>query len=314
MRYQNKPLSYEKQLDLFIERGIIVENRENAIKKIANIGYYKLKEFIVPFEEKTEEGIKYKNVSFNDVTERFYNDKNIRFAILHAIEKIELSFKNKFAYVLGERFGGHYLKFNYWCNKDEYCKHYLELKQNEFKKELEKSIEMSKNKVIKEFNSCEENKGGFPPIWMIVNILGFGTILYLYGLMSNKKKEIIAKQYKCSLKEFNQWIKTIKFVRNKCAHNINLIDLQIAKTPIIKDEWKEILYSYEKEEQRFYSDRIALSFVIIKHFIDQINQDYDCNNLYKTLDEFIKGNDEIAHSIGFKNAEAIKFLIGEYND
>ena len=44
-----QPLEFDKQLDLFISRGMRVKNRDRAIKHIQDLGYYKIKEFSLPF-------------------------------------------------------------------------------------------------------------------------------------------------------------------------------------------------------------------------------------------------------------------------
>ncbi len=46
-----KHLSFEEQIDLFIERGMYVEDRKEAAKFLMDIGYYKLKDFSYPFSK-----------------------------------------------------------------------------------------------------------------------------------------------------------------------------------------------------------------------------------------------------------------------
>ncbi|MEX2947713.1 Abi family protein [Staphylococcus warneri] len=137
-----KALSFNEQVDLFESRGMIISNKDNAIKKIENIGYYKIKEFAHPLskvvkDENGESIRNYNGVLFDDIITRYYQDKNLRMGLLHAIEKIEVSLKTRISYVIGNANGAFgYLDFSKWCNKKEYCKHYLSYREKAFKREL----------------------------------------------------------------------------------------------------------------------------------------------------------------------------------
>ena len=69
-------LSWEQQIDLLKERGLIVE--EHDVVKIQNISYYRLKEFAQPFAKDVDGCIKYENITFHEVLGRYYQDKNLR--------------------------------------------------------------------------------------------------------------------------------------------------------------------------------------------------------------------------------------------
>lgn len=56
--------------------------------------------------------LKYSNITFDDIVKRYYQDKNLRINLLHAIEKIEVSIKRNVSYILGSRYGAFgYLDF-----------------------------------------------------------------------------------------------------------------------------------------------------------------------------------------------------------
>ena len=93
IKYNSTHLSYEEQLKKFIDRGMEVKDKEFCLTKLASINYYKLKEFSIPYYKNGS----YQNISLERVIKRFYKDKDIRLALLSAIEKVEISFKNKIA-------------------------------------------------------------------------------------------------------------------------------------------------------------------------------------------------------------------------
>ena len=79
------------------------------------------------------------------------------------------------------------------------------------------------------------------PIWMLVESLTFGEILFLLKLMSNKRLNNIAKKFNCNQDELISWLSTINFIRNQCAHNHKLVDIHIKTKPKIREEWKSWL-------------------------------------------------------------------------
>jgi len=92
-------LSYEEQLNKFISRGMLVKNKAKALERLKHISYYKIKQFSTFFMDNS--GNYKQNTSFEAVIQNFYFDKNLRMEFLKCSEKIELSIKNKIAYLLG---------------------------------------------------------------------------------------------------------------------------------------------------------------------------------------------------------------------
>lgn len=115
-----KNLTFQEQIELLKSRGIIVKNVEKSSKKIENISYYKLKEYATPFICAYIDGSpKYKGLEFDELLERYYQDKNLRIHLFHVIEKIEVSLKTRIAYNLGNMNAYGYLETNKWINKTE---------------------------------------------------------------------------------------------------------------------------------------------------------------------------------------------------
>jgi len=132
-------LSWQEQLDLFKSRGMKVT--DNDIDKIKNISYYRLKEFARPLSTISKKdgvtSISYNGVEFKEVLTRYYQDKNLRIYLLHAIEKIEVSIKTRISYVLGKKYGAFgYLNFSSWSNRKKYTKFQIEKEQFSIKKRL----------------------------------------------------------------------------------------------------------------------------------------------------------------------------------
>lgn len=309
MDYNKKHLEFSEQLNLLMQRGLKVNNQEKAIERLKNINYYKIKEFSKPYLKSEfindEEIFKYENISFEQLIVRFYQDKNLRMAFLHIIEKIELSFKTKFAYILGKKHGPFgYLEFKNWCNKEKYCRYYLSEKQSSFIRLINQKIKSSDNFIISEYKNNYSNRS--IPIWLTVEILTFGEVLFLFDLMSIKNRENISKEYNCTNEELEAWLKNLKLLRNMCAHNSNVIDVQFKTLPPIRSEWNKILYF---KDETAPTNKIARSILIMKYLVHYINPDYGFGDVFKSLSKLVRNSNVAARELGFSNAKSLNFLI-----
>lgn len=303
-------LSFENQVKLLSERKMIINKPEIAASKLEQIGYYKIKEAAFPLSkvETSSDGNKirvYTNVTFEEILTRYYQDKNLRTYLLHAIEEIEISVKARLSYVLGKKAYGAfgYLEFKNWCNRDEYCRHYLSYKQGRFRNDLKEKVRRSNNHDIIDNGNL---KNQLPTVWLAVDVLTFGNIIDLVGMMSKRNLRELASYYDCDGDSFQSWIKCLHLVRNICAHNGNIIDIKLKTTPIVKQEWKEILFQFNDGR---YSNRIAIVICIIKHFMTSIDSHYNFDRINSSFNAIINSDDETANTMGFKSGNSVNEII-----
>lgn len=290
-------LDYENQLKKFIERGMIIKNYNDALRILNHVSYYKIKEFSAFFMN--SDGTYKPNTYFEAVVKNFYFDKNLRLALLKCTEKIELSIKNKIAYQLGAKYGWRgYLNFSSWCDRINNSRNYIEEQENDFKKKLKKKIKKYKqsNYIIKEFYKLYPNEE-FPSIWRISEILTFGEILYIFQLMSKKNKEAIVKKYSMKIDEFESYTKHINLIRNLCAHNMPIIDINIKTPPKIPSEVKYLVNNPRK---------LITSILIIIHFVKIINPNYSFLELYNVIIKKLIKNDYVAKKYGITDIKLLK--------
>ncbi|WP_247948573.1 Abi family protein [Streptococcus gordonii] len=308
--------SYEEQIKLLESRSMCFGNeasRDKAINSLSIVSYYKIKEFAKPFAKITKNGtekiINYQNTKFEIVISRYYQDKNLRLNLLHAIEDIEVALKTKIAYVLGKSDlnGYGYLNFSKWCNKEEYCKHYLKYSENKFRKNLLVELRESSNSEIDEKLKIDQSK--YPPIWLAVNVLTFGQMVNMLELMSVRNLSKISNFFNCDNSELISWLKCINLVRNICAHNSNIIDFKFKTVPQLTDEWKNDLYELKPG---VYSNRIALPFLIISYMMNKINPKYHFSDIVNSLDKLIK-DDDTAKYYGFKSISTMESIKSKWN-
>lgn len=207
-----KARTYDDQIGILKSRGLIIDNEEFAKSILKNIGYYKLSGFYKFFykdikdnaEREFKDGIK-----FEDIYNLYLLDKELRNLLFSIITDVEISFKANIAYVTSHKYG-----VEVW--KDG--KVLPDAVRLFIRKELDKS---NKNPIIKHHI---DNYEGKYPIWVVMEILSFGTVSKMYqSLPVDDKKEIAKVYYNHKHQYIEQWMESITNLRNKCAHHERVI-------------------------------------------------------------------------------------------
>lgn len=289
---------------LFESRGMKV--KEADVDKLQHINYYKLKEFAYPLANTTivngKNQINYNGVSFEDVLCRYYQDKNLRLCILHAIEKIEISVKTVLARELGSRYGAFgYLNFWLWANRNKNTRFKIEEQQYRIKKSIQKSL--SKGTSVDYLNTDNLDNDKFPTVWLAIDLLTFGELVTMIEMLNSTVLRKIAAEYRSESQEFLSWIRCLHFIRNVCAHNSNLIDIKLKTKPKCRSEWRSSLYSMHNEQQT-PTNRLAIVICIVLYLARTINPKYKIGLIQRSITSLCHGSETNAHLLGFKSLQS----------
>jgi len=239
VRYEKPALTFQQQLDQLKNRGMVVNNEEKALKDLSCISYYRLSAYWYPFKlrnDSTSEVIDQfvPGTQFEQAIELYEFDRKLRLLVIDAIERVEIMVRTKVTYHLGHTYGAFahadptnfHPKFNHvkWLQK------------------LEDEIIQSKDVFITHYKNKYE---GFPtiPIWMLTEVMSMGSLSVCYaGLQNNDKlgvqdKKVIADQFNIHYKRLEDWLHTLTYIRNICAHHSRLWNRELAIRP---DQSKEI--------------------------------------------------------------------------
>ncbi|PMC80428.1 hypothetical protein CJ191_01070 [Aerococcus viridans] len=300
-------LNYQEQMSKFISRGMKSNNFEKDSKKLESISYYKLKETAQVFAKTTkidgELEIDYQGIYFDEVLKRFYQDKNLRLHLLHAIEEIEISIKTKIAYILGrDTYSAYgYLDFPSWCNRENFKRFELAMEESTFKIKLLKKVKNSNSSELQ--IKLKENI--FPPIWLAVNLLTLGEIIHLLKYMSNKNLKLLANEYGMTPNDFLAKIRCIHLVRNICAHNSSVVDFKIKTMPPVMDRIEEYLFHFSDGK---ITNRVIVPVSIVIEFMKIINPNYKLSSIKKTIKSLCQ-NEFKSKQFGFKDRESCELYL-----
>lgn len=296
-------LSSEELLNLFKNRGMQVDDRD--IDKINHINYYKLKEFAHPLSKHRKiDGIvqvSYEGVSFEDVLRRYYQDKNLRIYLIHAIEQVEVSIKTTLSHEMGLRYGAFgYLNFFLWAHRTKYTHFQIEEKQYRLKKNILKSVKRTNSAEFA--NPDNKDADGFPTIWLAIDVLTFGDMEVMLDMMNDSLLRKIAAVYQTEPDEFLSWVKCLHFIRNICAHNSNLIDIKLKTKPKLRKEWVPYLYfiNSSRSGKRTPTDRLALVICIVIYIVRRINPKYNWYDIKRSINSLCNKSERMAQMLGFR--------------
>lgn len=310
----NNPLqlSLEAQRDRLSNFGIVFDqgNDTRDFNTIETIGYYKLKEFAMPFNHprtSVENEIHFEDITFKQLIARYYQDKNLRINILHAIEDIEVYLRNEVAELLGEKYGAFgYLRFANWCNRD-IPKFKIEEQQYYFKKDLLKKVKKSNMPDIKYEENLNADK--FPTVWLMIDALTFGDIVTLLRSMSKGNLRVISNKFGCSTEELMSWCGCLNLVRNICCHNADLIDIKFTTAPKTPMEYADRLVC---DDNNNYTRKIAIIIFIIMKLMKNVNPKYDFGAIRASLKSIVNSNSDLAIDLGFISLNSLNSIPGRH--
>lgn len=248
----------EELIDYLISKGVIVNNREDAINKIEKYTYYGIvNSYKANFKDKDNN---YRaNVSFDEIYALYDFDKNLRYIMLKYALEIELVIKSLIANTISNKYGlQDYLDINNLDNNAN----------NEVKEKIIDKIndEIKRNYKVHSAITHYMDKYNYIPPFILVKVLSFGVISSLYGLLEQSDRQQISKYFKISDKLLKQILKNLTSIRNICAHNERLFCFRDKYTI----NYKSIDMNYKSKDN---TTNLYMMINILKLVLD--NEEYN---------------------------------------
>ena len=229
--FNKPPLTYEKQVELLLSRGLIVTDRKRAERHLANISYYRLSAYMLPYKKK-EDGIIIdafkEGTTWDDIYDLYVFDRKLRLLVFDAIERLEVAIRTQIIYQLSHKYGSHWqdnahifnpprevtLRDGRTITIDVYREIHSPITEQLHSNRAEVFIQHYHNNY-----GTPEN----PPSWMSVEIMYFNHLSKICtGLKNRADINGIASYFALPPKTFCSWLHTMNYVRNICAHHSRL--------------------------------------------------------------------------------------------
>lgn len=226
MKYEKPPLTFEEQADHLIECGLVAD-RDVLIQRLSAVNYYRLSGYLYPFRREQSDRHFRAGTTLDDIWMRYTFDRCLRLLMLDAIERIEVYIRTALAYRHAHLYG----PFGYTHSKN------LPNLSNDifgnFLARISESEKRSRETFVQHFQSKYGDQHGYLPIWMMVEIMTFGTMLTFYRGAEKPIKQGIAMSFGVGYRELNTWLLTLNAIRNICAHHGRLWNRELGIRPRI---------------------------------------------------------------------------------
>lgn len=225
-KYSGRALSFEEQVEMLRKQGLNIEDEQRAIHVLQNVSYARLKNYLVPLMADRATHRFRPDATFEKAYALYGFDRRLRELIFHEMEKIEISFRTRFAYASAEDNDG------YWFEDPKYFK--SEKSHDRMLKKIYNEISRTDNDAIVNFRAKYNNV--FPPCWLMMEATSMGVISVMYAEMRpSQVKRKIANYYGVSDTVLESWLHHLVYVRNACAHHSRLWNKKLSVRGLVPD-------------------------------------------------------------------------------
>lgn len=248
MEYSKPHLTLDQQLQLLADRGLEIEDWELRKADLANIGYYRLAAYLYPFRRlkpselrTTEWNFRFDEFEagarFGDAIALYDFDCRLRRLLFDGLEKLEVSLRSQIANVAGEVDTQIHLRRDLLdprecgkrprgSNRDSY-----QLWFSKYREQLERA---SSEDFVKHHKA---RYGEALPVWVVMEIIDFGSVTYLFNFLPVATKNAIARRYGVTQGTiFASWLRSFNYIRNLVAHHARVWNRMMVTRPRIPGE------------------------------------------------------------------------------
>ncbi|MEJ8554630.1 Abi family protein [Tepidibacter sp. Z1-5] len=265
-----KARTYEEQISILKFKNLTIDDEDYAKSVLKNIGYYKLSGYYKFFYKDLENTTKKEFIDgakFEEIHNLYLFDKELRNLLFDIISSVEVSFKSYISYTIAHKYGVEVWKDNRILPDNV---------RLFIRNELDRS---KKNPIIRHH---VDNYDGKYPVWVVMEILSFGTVSKIYAALSDEDKKYIAAFYYNHKRQYiEKWMESITNLRNKCAHNERILGevINIKMDQSMKKGYRAgTLFIVILSLKKLVNDDIEWSF-----FIDRLIRIFD-NYKFEYLD------------------------------
>lgn len=216
--------SYQEQIDLLKTRGLIINDEEFALEKLTEENYYNIiNGYKTLFIVSGTQDKFIDDTTFEEIYALYDFDRILRNILFKQILKVENILRSLIAYNFSEKYGkDNYLKLdnfetlkNSGCTKKKYQERVEQIQSLITNLQNDISRAISKKPYINHYILTH----GFIPMWVLVNAITLGRLSQFYSLMKQPIRIKVSQHWNIKEEDLNQYIKTLAFYRNLCAHD-----------------------------------------------------------------------------------------------
>ncbi|RHV86265.1 Abi family protein [Clostridium sp. OF09-36] len=218
----DKPFkTHEELIVILTQRGIKIDSDEDkayAKTVLAKEGYYNLiNGYNKLFLDSSAGPDHYKDgTTLYEIHALYQFDRVLRDIFFRYILRVETHVKNLIAYYFPMKYGhSNYLLYNNFNTKVKDAQTNITSLISEIQRQIaSRTSDPSISHYLKEY--------GYIPLWVLNNILTFGTISKFYSLMQVKERQDVSRTFGIMDNELENALMYLSAIRNFCAHGNRL--------------------------------------------------------------------------------------------
>lgn len=233
VQYTKKHLNYEEQVDLLTGRGLVIEDRGDAVRQLKRIGYYRLSAYTYPMREIAPQpdattGRPLRRdcfrpgSHFTDAVALHDFDHKLRRLLLSTIQEIEVSLRTQIAYHVGKRSPFAHLDVRHLdekeCNRSTTIPNESRTQYEYWRDEYDAlQAKAGREDYVAHFNA---KYGGEVPLWAATEFMTMGNLVGLFKLIKPEDSRRLSAHYGVKNQQvLRGWLKALNILRNHCAHS-----------------------------------------------------------------------------------------------
>jgi abortive infection bacteriophage resistance protein len=252
VKYTKPPLTIDAQLDLLQSRGMEIPDRVHAARYLAHINYYRLRAYWLPFETTigSPEHCFMAGTSFDDALTLYIFDRKFRLLVLEAIERIEISFRTQFAYVLSLKYGSHAFLDEILFKNTAFHRQLIQ--------SLKEEIDRSTETFIEHYRSKYDDPT-LPPIWAVCEVMSFGQLSkWFQSLKLRQDRLAISRTYGLDESVLGSFMHHLTHVRNLTAHHSRLWNRRLTFTMTIPKQPTHLRPMFNLANDRYIFNTLVM--------------------------------------------------------
>lgn len=221
MKYDKPALTVEQQIEKLASRGMAFADPERAAHYLAELNYYRLSGYWLRHEADHPTHRFQPGTSFEAVLDDYLFDRGLKLLVLDAVERLEVSIRTRWAYVVGLRHGAHaHLDSALFKQRSRTWSHPAAVAR------LVSGVEDSRERFINHLRDKYDEI--LPPIWASVEVMSLGQISrWFANLRHAADRNAIAEPYGIDEVLLASFLHHISVVRNICAHHARFWDREL---------------------------------------------------------------------------------------
>jgi len=233
-----------------------IPDHPRAARYLSHINYYRLRAYWLPLETGvgSEHGFQ-PGTTFDSVLALYVFDRKFRLLVLEAIERVEVSFRTRFAYELAIKYGSHaFTEPNIFRNH----RFHTQLMDS-----LKDEIRRSQETFIEHYHTIYHDPV-LPPIWAVCEVMSFGQLSkWFQNLKYRHDRKAMADAYGIDEKVLGSFMHHLTHIRNLTAHHCRLWNRKLTVTMAIPKHPEELRAVFNHgAERRIYNTLAMLSYLL----------------------------------------------------